>query len=82
MVPNLFNLLLAPAIVTATAIEYYRSALCDTPSSGFFLDRYTIAEPLLDDKTCHQTPARTTAVRLVDGLDPACTGMSTVMAMF
>lgn len=82
MVSNLFTLLLAPAIVTATSLEYYRSAFCDTQSSRFLIDRYTAADSLVNDKTCHQTPARTMAVKLVDGLDPACVGMFDIVKGF
>lgn len=80
MIPNLFALFLAPAIVKGISLEYYRSASCDTESSSFFLGSHKVAELILDDTTCHQTPARAMAVRLNDDLNPACVGMSIVAA--
>lgn len=75
MISRIFGLLLAPAIVSATSLEYYRSAFCDGQNSSFFLSKYTVAEPLSNDNVCHQAPSRSMAIKLVDGLDPSCIGM-------
>ena len=69
-------LLLAPALVSATSFDYYRSVFCDAQSAQFFLERYTSPQSLPDDKACHQTPAGTMAMKLVDGLDSSCVGKS------
>lgn len=75
MIAGLLTLLLAPAMVTATSIEYYRSASCDARGAGFFLERSNPSESLFNEKACHQAPARTMGMKLVDGIDPACVGM-------
>jgi len=59
---------------TATSLDYYRSALCDAQGSGFFLERYKVTKPIIDDKSCHQTPAKTSAMRMVDDIDSRCVG--------
>ncbi|KAK5945570.1 hypothetical protein PMZ80_002775 [Knufia obscura] len=65
-------LLLAPALVSATSFEYYRSVFCDAQSPDFFIDRYTSSQSVADDKICHQTPAGTMAMKLIDGIDSSC----------
>lgn len=69
-------LLLAPALVSATSFEYYRSVFCDAQSPDFFIDRYTSSQSVADDKICHQTPAGTMAMKLIDGIDSSCVGKS------
>lgn len=70
----LVSLFLILHVVRATSVEYYRSAFCDAQSSTFFIEKFTAAGSLADDKACHQTPARTMAVKMVGDLDPACVG--------
>lgn len=74
MVAGLITLILAPAIVSATSLEYYRSAYCNARGASFFLERTSESESLFNEKLCHQAPARTMGMKLIDGLDPACVG--------
>lgn len=67
------TLLLAPLMVSAVTLEYYRSALCDKQQQMFYLDRYNTLS-LYADIACHQTPARTFAIRSRGGIDDGCFG--------
>lgn len=74
MFAGLIALLVAPAVVSATSLEYYRSAYCHARGAGFLLERTSASESPFNEKACHQAPARTMGMRLIDGLNPACVG--------
>lgn len=67
------TLLLVPWMVSATTLEFYRSALCDKQRAGFYLDRYNTLS-LYTDTACRLTPARTIAMRSRGGIDDGCFG--------
>lgn len=82
LVTSFAFLLLATNLGAATSIEYFKSVFCDAQSSDFFLERQTMVESLPHDHICHQTPAGTMALKLVDDIDPACVGRSILIAVF